>query len=187
MRFSSLAFAVGLCCATSATADARPVSKGYYAEVGLGATAFVGPHKDHARIGPSFAMRGGRDLFSWLSVGLYLETSSHEATVPPPPEGEYFQLYSGGAEARLGATLGRFVVFADGSVGGAMISSNILAKVAVLEPGERFALRISAGGGIEYQLQNRHYALGIASQWFTLPQFDKMTGVSTRAYLRYTY
>ena len=43
-------------------------------------------------------LRIGRDLFSWLSLGVYVAASSHEATVPPPPDGEWFQLYRGGAD-----------------------------------------------------------------------------------------
>ncbi len=194
MRMRGRALTLSLCCAAALAttavappAEARPVSQGYYTEAGIGAALFVGPHRAHSELGPAFAMRAGRDLFSWLGVGLHMGTSSHEATVPAPPEGEYFQLYHAGAEARIGFRVGRIGAFVDGTVGGAMISSNILAKVAVLEPGERFALRLSAGAGLEYQLQNRHYALGLAGQWLMLPEFDNMSGVTTRAYLRYTY
>ena len=42
--------------------------------------------------GPGLDVRLGRDLFSWLSLGISLAASSHEATVPAPPEGEWFQL-----------------------------------------------------------------------------------------------
>ena len=68
-----------------------------------------------------------------------------------------------------------------------LISTNVLAKVMILDPGEEFTLFFAAGGGVEYQLQNRHYALGVAGGWHTLPEFDQTQGVSGRAYLRYTY
>jgi hypothetical protein len=168
-------------------AQARPASKGYYAEAGIGATGLLGAGADYSRIGPGFEVRTGYDLFPWLSVGLHLGASTHEAVVPPPPEGEYFQLYSAAADARVGTLIGRWGLFADGGVGLGMVSSNILARVAILEPGERFTLMYRAGGGIEHQLQNRHYAFGLAGQWLGMPGFDNTQGVATRVYLRYTY
>jgi hypothetical protein len=44
-----------------------------------------------------------------------------------------------------------------------------------------------AGGGLEYQLENRHYAVGAAVDAFVIPQFDAMKAIDTRVYLRYTY
>src|SRR5690606_18217703 len=78
------------------TAAARPASTGFFAEGGLGGLAFI--PKRNAALGPSMNLRVGRDLFSWLSLGLVVGASSHEATVPPPPEDEWFQLYRGGAD-----------------------------------------------------------------------------------------
>jgi hypothetical protein len=165
----------------------RPVSVGPYAEAGIGATSFLGEGADHAAIGPSFAVRLGYDVFSWFSLGIRVDASSHEATVPPPPEGEYFQLYTGAAEGRLGFSIGRVGVFADGGIGGALISTNVLQKVAVLDPGEELTIVFNAGGGLEYQLQNRHYAFGLAAHWTMLPAFDSLQSVTYRGYLRYTY
>jgi len=170
-----------------AHAGDRPVSVGPYAEAGIGATSFLGEGADHAAIGPSFAIRVGFDVFSWISLGVRVDASSHEATVPPPPEGEYFQLYSGAVEGRLSFSIGRVGVFADGGIGAALISTNVLQKVAVLDPGEELTIIFNAGGGLEYQLQNRHYAFGIASHWTLLPAFDSLQSVTTRAYMRYTY
>ena len=132
-------------------------------------------------------LRMGYDLFSWLSVGALLGGSTHEATVPPPPEGEYFQLYSAMVDARLGVSIGPVQLFADGGAGLAIVSSNVLSQVGILEPGESVSFAIRAGGGLEYQVQNRHYAFGIAGQWMNMPNFENLQGVSTRLYLRYTY
>jgi hypothetical protein len=68
-----------------------------------------------------------------------------------------------------------------------MISSNVLGRVMITEPGERFSLLFQAGAGMEYQLVNRHYALGVAVDGFLLPQFDAIRALDARAYLRYTY
>ena len=107
--------------------------------------------------------------------------------MPPPPEGEWFQLYQGRLELRLGARAGAFALFAEGGAGGAYVSSNLLAKVGILDPAEKTSLAVSAGAGVEYQLQNRHYAVGIAGDWWMLPAFDSLQGVEARVFLRYTY
>jgi hypothetical protein len=168
-------------------AHARPASQGFYAEIGAGAAGFLGDAAAYSRVGPAFGLRLGYDLTSWLSVGAHLGASTHEATVPPPPEGEYYQLYDGAADARLGFRRGALAVFASGGAGLALVSSNVLAKVDILEPGRYHSVMFHAGGGLEYQLQNRHFAFGLAGQWAMRPQFDATQTVTGRLYLRYTY
>lgn len=172
---------------TASAAAARPASSGWYAEGGLGAVAFLPSASDAAAIGPGLTLRLGRDLFPWLSLGLVLAASSHEATVPPPPEGEWLQLYRGAADARIGGLIGRIALFAEGGAGVAMISSNVLGKVMITEPGEELTLVAHAGVGIEYQLENRHYAVGLGASALLLPQFDATRALDARIYLRYTY
>lgn len=169
------------------TAQARPASTGFYAEGGLGAVVFLPPDSDNAAVGPALQLRIGRDLFSWVSIGGYVAVSSHEATVPPPPEGEWFQLYRFGGDLRLGGRAGAVGFFVEGGLGGSLISSNILEKVMTVEPGERFSVTFHAGAGLEYQLENRHYALGLAVDGFYAPQFDQIKAIDSRLYLRYTY
>ena len=171
----------------AAPAAARPASSGWYTEGGLGAVAFLPGASDDAAVGPAFNLRIGRDLFSWLSIGIELAASSHEATVPPPPEGEWFQLYRGAGDVRLGGLFDRFALFVEGGAGVAMISSNVLGKAMITEPGESFTIAFHAGGGVEYQLENRHYAFGLAADAFLLPQFDALRAIDARLYLRYTY
>jgi hypothetical protein len=165
----------------------RIAAKGFYSEAGIGAAGYLGAARGYSAIGPSFAVRIGYDLFSWLSIGIQVAASSHEATVPPPPESEWYQLYRGFGDGRLGGRIGRIAFFVEGGAGAAYISSNVLQKVGVLDPGERFSIAFTAGGGIEYQLENRHYAFGLAADWWLLPQFDAEQGVESRFYLRYTY
>ena len=168
-------------------AAARPASSGWFAEGGLGAVAFLPKASSDADIGPSLDIRIGRDLFSWLSIGISLAASSHQATVPPPPEGEWFQLYRGAGDARIAGRFDRLGLFVEGGAGIAMISSNVLGKVMITDPGERFSIAFHAGAGVAYQLENRHYAVGLAVDGFLLPQFAALRALDTRVYLRYTY
>jgi hypothetical protein len=166
-------------------AHARPASTGFFAEGGLGALTFV--PKRNAALGPAMELRVGRDLFSWLSLGVVAAGSSHEATVPPPPEDEWFQLYRGAAELRIGGLVGRVRLFVEGGLGVAIMSSNVLEKVMIVEPGEWYSVMFHAGGGLEYQLENRHYAVGVAADGAIIPGFDNIKTVSGRVFLRYTY
>jgi hypothetical protein len=187
LSLAALAAFGALALGGSAVATARPASTGTFVEAGLGATAYVGSASSYSSVGPTLVMRLGRDLFSWLSVGAYLGASIHEATVPPPPEGEYYQLYRGGGEARLGGRFDKLALFVEGGAGVAMISTNVLGKVMITEPGERFSLTFHGGAGAEYQVENRHYAFGMAVDGWLLTQFDAATAVEGRVYMRYTY
>jgi hypothetical protein len=166
---------------------ARPASKGWFAEGGLGAVAFLPSASKSADPGPALNIRLGRDLFSWFSVGASLAASSQQATVPAPPEGEWFQIYRASGDARLSGRFDRFALFVEGGAGFAAISSNILGKVMITEPGETISIAFHAGAGIEYQIENRHYAFGLAVDGFLLPQFDAIRALDSRLYLRYTY
>src|SRR5690349_7853018 len=119
-------------CALCAPAAARPASTGFFAEGGLGAVAFLPSANTDAAVGPAMNLRIGRDVFSFLSLGIYLAASSHEATVPPPPEGQWFQLYRGGVDARLGGRFDKLALFVEGGLGASMMSSNVLQKVMIL-------------------------------------------------------
>ncbi|HET7501064.1 MAG TPA: hypothetical protein VFK02_08680 [Kofleriaceae bacterium] len=186
-RLARIAGVVTVFAVLGEVAHARPASTGWFAEGGLGAVAFLPKASKDAAVGPALDLRIGRDLFSWLAVGLDLAASSHEATVPPPPEGEWFQLYRAGGGARLRARFERFDAFAEGGAGLAMISSNVLGRVMITDPGEHFSIAFTAGAGVEYQLENRHYAVGLAADGFVLPQFDAIRALDVRLHLRYTY
>lgn len=179
--------ALGVGTIAAAYADDRPVSVGPYAQVGIGGKAMIGKADKHAATGTGFVLHAGTDLFQWLSVGGRLDLSNHEATVPAPPEGEYMQFYGAAAEARLSMSIGPVALYAEGSLGYAAVSTNLLEKVNILAPGQRFSPTFGAGGGLEYQLQNRHYAIGVGGDWLMYQGFDRIQAVSALAHLRYTY
>lgn len=167
--------------------DHRAASTGFFAEGGLGAVAFLPKVSTDAAVGPALDLRIGRDLFSWLSLGIFAAASTHQATLPPPPDGQYFQLYRAGVDARVGVRFNTISIFAEGGVGAAMMSSNVLESVMITKPGERFSVEFHVGAGLEYQLENRHYGLGIAVDGFLIPQFAETRALESRLYLRYTY
>ncbi|MEZ4367236.1 MAG: hypothetical protein R2939_13270 [Kofleriaceae bacterium] len=186
-RARHVPLALALVLSAPAAAVARPASTGYFAEAGFGAAVQLGEAGQSTAPGPQLAVRVGYEPWSWLALGIQLAASSHEATVPAPPEGEWYQLYRGAAEVRLTGRLDRLALMAEGGLGAVYISSNVLEKVAILEPGEALSLAVGAGAGLEYQLENRHYALGLAGDWWLLPAFASTQAVEGRVYLRYTY
>jgi len=167
--------------------DHRAASTGFFAEGGLGAVAFLPKVSTDAAIGPDFDLRIGRDLFSWFSLGIFAAASTHQATTPPPPDGQYFQLYRAGVDGRVNVRFNTMSIFVEGGAGAAMMSSNVLESVMVTTPGQRFSIQFHGGLGLEYQLENRHYGFGVAVDAFLIPQFSEMKAVESRLYLRYTY
>jgi hypothetical protein len=187
---------MGLVAARSASADDalienkpedRAASVGFLAEGGLGAVSFLPKVEHDAAIGPEVELRIGRDIFSWFSLDVFAAASTHEATLPPPPTGQYFQLYRGGADGRLALRFNAIGIFVEGGIGAAMVSSNVLEPVMITSPGQRFSIQFHGGAGLEYQLENRHYGIGVAVDAFLVPQFGEMKALASRLYLRYTY
>jgi len=191
------ACAVAWCVPHAARADDAPgpllqptervAATGWFAEGGLGAVGFLSGASSDAAVGPSIDLRFGRDLFSWLPVGVFLAMSTHEATVPPPPTDEYFQLYRGGGDVRIGARIHRISLFLEAGVGVSYISTNVLDTVMITKPGNYASLALQGGAGIEYQLENRHYGFGLAGDACLQPGFASLKVVDGRLYLRYTY
>jgi hypothetical protein len=186
-KLRPVALVVLLLSLASARAQAEPkYASGYYAEAGIGTGFFLGEAGKYIAPGPSFALRSGYDLFTWLSVGGRFSGGIHEGDVPPPPEQEYLQLLEGAGEARLTLRLGRVAIFAEGSLGFGYITTNLLDRVGVTTPDSYLSAAFGAGGGIDYHTQNRHFSFGLCGDYSVFPTFDGAQGVTVRLYLRYT-
>jgi hypothetical protein len=168
--------------ALPSAADARVR---FFSEADLGGRFFLGPGKDNAAIGPVFGVGAGLAFTSWLQLGVVAGTSVHEATVPPPPDKEYFQLYTGAAELRLGFRVGRVGLFAQGRGGLGIVSTNILDSVGITEPEKHWGLMFGAGGGLLVHTGNPRFAFGLGGDWATFPSFDSLQTVTVRLFLRY--
>jgi hypothetical protein len=178
--------AVAALAGAPAEAVAGRKAHGFYSEAGLGGTGLIKPTSTLA-IGPSATIRVGYDVFSWFSLGAIASVTTQRSTLPAPPEHEYQQMYRGGAVARLGGQVGAVSLYLNGGVGMARVSSNLLERVGFIEPGQRNSVAFFAGAGVEYQLENRHYALGIGGDGWMFTQFKSATAADARVYLRYTY
>jgi len=180
MKTTKLAAALALLASSSVHAA------DFYSEADLGAMVFIGPGADFADPGPAFGGRMGLGIFSWLSIGGFVAASTHQAEVPGPSVGQYFQLYQTGGDLRIRVRAGKIGIFAEGGGGWAWISTNILDGVAVTSPDQHNGPYLTAGGGLEYSTENPRYAIGLAGDFTTFPQFGALESVSVRLYLRYT-
>jgi hypothetical protein len=158
----------------------------FYAEADLGARIFLGPGAEHADPGPGFGARMGVGVLSWLSIGAQASGSTHQAVVPGPTVGQYFQLYHTGADVRVRVRAGKVGFFAEGGGGWSWVSTNVLDIVDLTKPTHHDGAYLTAGGGLEYATENPRYAFGVAGDWFTYPEFGVMQTVSIHFYLRYT-
>ena len=169
-------------CLGASVAEAR----GVFSEAGLGATIFVGPTAEHADPGPAFSGRLGWAFAPWISLGARVAASVHEATVPPPPRGELFQLYQLGLDARAQLRLGRVGLFAEAGGGVAIVSTNVLDAVGITSPTRHLSPYLAAGAGVELRTGNPRFAFGLAGDFNLYPDFDATQAVGARLYLRYS-
>jgi hypothetical protein len=167
-------------------AHAAHAKGGFYSEANFGATLFLGKAADSANPGPQVGARLGYGPWSWIHFGIMGSASTHEATVPPPPQGEYFQLYHLGGDLRLKLKVWRLGFFAEGSGGIAIVSTNILDRVELTSPTRHHGPYIQAGGGWDYHTANPRFALGMAGDYTIYPDFGAMQSLQVRVYLRYT-
>jgi hypothetical protein len=158
----------------------------FFGEADLGAVIFLGSAGDHADPGPALGARLGFGATPWLSFGARLAGSTHQASVPTPSVGQYFQLYETGVDLRAGGTLGAFGLFVEAGGGWSFISTNILDSVGITEPYRHDGPYLSAGAGLEYHTENPRYAVGVAGDYAVYPELGSMQTLSVRVYLRYT-
>jgi hypothetical protein len=157
-----------------------------YSEADLGALIFLGDAGAHAEPGPVLGARLGLGMTSWLSLGACAAGSTHEAVVPTPSVGQYFQLYQTGIDLRVGGRIGHVGLFAEGGGGWAFFSTNILDAAGITQPYRHDGPYLTAGGGLDYRTDNPRYAFGLASDVAIYPDLGDLRTVSVRLYLRYS-
>jgi hypothetical protein len=166
----------------SSTAEARVT---FFSEADLGGRFFLGDSGDNAAVGPAFGVTAGVQFAPWVHLGLALGASTHEATVPPPPDQEFFQVYTGAAELRLGFRAGQVGVFAQGRGGVAAINTNVLDGVGITTPEQHWGFFAGGGAGVLLHTGNPRFAFGLGGDWLMVPAFDGFQAVTVRLFLRY--
>jgi hypothetical protein len=171
--------------------DPSKFAHGLYTEGELGSVVFFGPAG--SGVGPGFAIgtRVGYDVTRFFAVQLHGLGSTHQTSFPgKPQDDQLLQLYQGMIEGKLTYRFGQLSIFAEGGIGAARLSSNLLSTVQY-QSGylTRWRTGLTAGGGagIDYHSLSRHFSVGLRGDYFWLRDISGSRDLIVTTYLRYTF
>jgi hypothetical protein len=165
--------------------DPTKFAHGFFTEGEFGVLSFTG--RASAEISPGFAVgaRAGYDIFSFFAVQLHLQGSTHQSQGDTPIAGQLLQVYQGTVEGKLTLRLVQWSFFAEGGLGAARMSSNLLYARGLAK--YRTGFTYGGGGGIDYHFLSRHFSIGLRGDFYVLSDVTSSRDVSTTMYLRYTF
>jgi len=165
--------------------DPDKFARGLYTEGEVGAVLFFGRAGDD--VGPGFAIgaRTGYDLTRFAAVQLHLLGSTHQITGGGLADGQLLQTYQGMLEGKLTWRHGQVSLFAEGGVGFARLSTNVLYALGIAR--YRTGLTAGGGAGLDYHSLSRHFSVGLRSGFLWLRDISGSREVIATSYLRYTF
>jgi hypothetical protein len=165
--------------------DPSKFARGLYTEGEIGGVAFFGPVGDV--VSPGFAVGGrvGYDVTRWAAVQVHALGTTHETKGDGPWAGQLLQSYQGTAEGRLTFRFVQTSLFAEGGIGVARWSTNILNTLGLAR--YRTGLNVGGGGGIDYHSLSRHFSVGLRAGFYTLRDVESSQDLILTTYLRYTF
>ncbi len=172
--------------------DPTKFARGLYTEGELGSVVFFGA-AGGGKVGPGVAIgtRIGYDITRFFAVQLHALGSTHQTSFPGmPQDAQLLQLYQGMAEAKLTIRFGQTSVFAEGGLGAARLSSNLLATIPYQDGYlTRWRTGFTAGGGagVDYHSLSRHFSVGLRGGYFWLRDISGSRDLIATTYLRYTF
>jgi len=165
--------------------DPAKFAHGFFTEGEFGVLWFSGRASDE--IAPGFAVgaRAGYDIFRFFAVQLHLIGSTHQSQGDTPIAGQLLQVYQGTAEAKVTLRLVQWSFFAEGGLGAARMSSNLLYARGLAR--YRTGFTFGGGGGIDYHFLSRHFSIGLRGGFYVLSDVTGSRDASSTMYLRYTF
>ena len=165
--------------------DPEKFAHGFFTEGEFGVQWFNG--RASAEISPGFAVgaRAGYDLFRFFAVQLHLRGSTHQSQGDTPIAGQLLQVYQGRIEGTLTLRLVQWSFFAEGGLGAARMSSNLLYARGLAR--YRTGFTYGGGAGIDYHFLSRHFSIGLRGDFYVLSNVTSSRDASTSMYLRYTF
>lgn len=171
--------------------DPTKFARGLYTEGEIGSVVLFGPAG--GKVGPGFALgtRVGYDVTRFFAVQLHGIGSTHQMSLPGMPQDEQLlQLYQAMVEGKLTYRFGQVSILAEGGVGVARLSSNLLATIPY-QGGylTRWRTGLTAGGGagVDYHSLSRHFSVGLRGDYFWLRDISGSRDLIATTYLRYTF
>ena len=165
--------------------DPEKFAHGFFTEGEFGVLWFNGRAAD--QIAPGFAVgaRAGYDIFRFLAVQLHLLGSTHQSQGDTAIAGQLLQTYQGTVEGKLTLRLVQWSFFAEGGLGAARMSSNLL--YAQMLARYRTGFTYGGGGGVDYHFLSRHFSIGLRGAFYVLSDIKSSRDAWTTMYLRYTF
>jgi hypothetical protein len=165
--------------------DPEKFAHGFFTEGEFGVLWFSGRAAD--QIAPGFAVgaRAGYDVFRFLAVQLHLLGSTHQSQGDTAIAGQLLQTYQGTVEGKLTLRLVQWSFFAEGGLGAARMSSNLL--YAQMLARYRTGFTYGGGGGVDYHFLSRHFSIGLRGAFYVLSDIKSSRDAWTTMYLRYTF
>ena len=171
--------------------DPTKFARGLYTEGEIGSVVLFGPAG--GKVGPGFALgtRVGYDVTRFFAVQLHGIGSTHQLSLPGMPQDEQLlQLYQAMVEGKLTYRFGQVSILAEGGIGVARLSSNLLATIPY-QGGylTRWRTGLTAGGGagFDYHSLSRHFSVGLRGDYFWLRDISGSRDLIATTYLRYTF
>ncbi|HEY5447540.1 MAG TPA: hypothetical protein VIQ54_02280 [Polyangia bacterium] len=166
--------------------DPAKFASGFFTEGEFGVLWFGGNASD--QIAPGFAVgaRAGYDIFRFFALQIHLMGSTHQSQGDSPVAGQLLQVYQGTAEGKLTLRIVQFSFFAEGGLGLARMSSNLLYALGLQEK-YRTGFTFGGGGGVDYHFLSRHFSIGLRGGFYVLPEIKSSRDINTTMYLRYTF
>jgi hypothetical protein len=170
---------------TAVFPDPNKFARGLYTEGEAGAVILFGKAGDVVAPGFAIGARLGYDVFRWLAVQAHTLGSTHETKGDGPWAGQLIQTYQGTVEAKATLRFGQTAVFAEGGLGAARWSTNLLNTRGLAT----YRTGFTAGGGLggDYHSLSRHFSVGARAGFFWLKHVTGSEDLIATAYLRYTF
>jgi opacity protein-like surface antigen len=166
--------------------DPAKFAHGFFTEGEFGVLWFTGRASDEVAPGFAVGARMGYDLFRFFAIQFHLLGSTHQTQGDTPTAGQLLQTYQGTVEGKLTLRLVQWSFFAEGGLGAARMSSNLL-YVRGISDKYRTGFTVGGGAGIDYHMLSRHFSFGVRANYYVLRELTSSQDLITTMYFRYTF
>jgi hypothetical protein len=168
--------------------DATRFARGWFVQAEIGSFIPLGAARKAVDAGPGFGVRAGWEFARWVALQARAAGSTHGIEIAGQPEvGQLFQVLTVAGELRLAVPLGAWAITAQGGVGRARFSSNILGTAGLTDPGVRFSLVWGGSLAVDYHSRSRHFSGGLVAGLDKLQRVNAPGLVNVALVLRYTF
>jgi hypothetical protein len=165
--------------------DPSKFAHGLFTEGEFGTVRFFGRAGEEISQGFAVGARLGYDIFRFFAIQAHLLGSTHQTQGDTPTAGQLMQVYQGTVEGKLTLRLVQWSFFAEGGLGAARMSTNLLYARGLAQ--YRTGFTAGGGAGVDYHFLSRHFSIGLRGGYYWLKHVTGSSDLITTLYLRYTF